>query len=357
MKESNNDPALADVRQVIERGTAKVSLRDLEKKGYRQVKVLKAGDIDKLVHQAVLRVLAKRGTAMVDAEEREKFEKEAKAEYGRLLKEVSHANKDKTELAQRLTQLEEDKKEALKDLNAAEEKVAEQREKLLEVETRRQEAEARAKQLEKLLNDERAEIREERKRLAREKDEIAASAGKDDGRVRQLEAEKQSIIEKQLQNQQTLVQNYERQLSDLRRQVESASGSDERVKELERELAEARQGGGEQVARLEAMMSGLAKMIQERPAVVEQDHTALKDDLSKMFAGLNEKLSRRMVDDKGEVIDADEAAAAALTGMMLEEASGKKMETNIENVVQKEEKTTSGVKDKLAKLRSLRGGK
>jgi hypothetical protein len=84
--------------------------------------------------------------------------------------------------------------------------------------------------------------------------------------------------------------------------------------------------------------------------------SGLQAELSKMFDGMNERLSRRMVNDKGEVMDASEAAAAALTGIMLDDAAGKKMETNIEDVGMKEQKTQGGVKDKLAKLRSLRGG-
>ena len=48
-----------DVRKVIEKSTSKVSLRDLEKKGFRQVKVLRAGDINQLIDE--INTLVERG--------------------------------------------------------------------------------------------------------------------------------------------------------------------------------------------------------------------------------------------------------------------------------------------------------
>ena len=55
---------ILDVRKVIERSTSKVSLRDLEKKGFRKVKVLRAGDINQLIYKAVQTVLAKQPGGM-----------------------------------------------------------------------------------------------------------------------------------------------------------------------------------------------------------------------------------------------------------------------------------------------------
>src|SRR5688500_12701958 len=70
-----------DVRKVIEKSTSKVSLRDLEKKGFRQVKVLRAGDINQLIFKAVQNVLAKapKGAGMSE-EERERIVREARAD-------------------------------------------------------------------------------------------------------------------------------------------------------------------------------------------------------------------------------------------------------------------------------------
>src|SRR5438552_6958645 len=78
---------ILDVRNVIEKSTSKVSLRDLEKKGFRKVKVLRAGDINQLIYKAVQTVLAKQPTGM-NEEEREQVLAEAKAEYERQTKQL-----------------------------------------------------------------------------------------------------------------------------------------------------------------------------------------------------------------------------------------------------------------------------
>ena len=59
MQDQDLKQEVLDVRKVIEKSTSKVSLRDLEKKGFRQVKVLRAGDINQLIMKAVQNVLAK----------------------------------------------------------------------------------------------------------------------------------------------------------------------------------------------------------------------------------------------------------------------------------------------------------
>ena len=69
-----------DVRKVIERSTSKVSLKDLEKKGFRQVKVLRAGDINALIMKAVQNVLAKAPRGGMSDEERQKIMKSARDE-------------------------------------------------------------------------------------------------------------------------------------------------------------------------------------------------------------------------------------------------------------------------------------
>lgn len=51
------DKNIEDVRRLIEQKTSKVSLRDLERKGFRKVKVLRSNDIDGLIRQAVLSVI------------------------------------------------------------------------------------------------------------------------------------------------------------------------------------------------------------------------------------------------------------------------------------------------------------
>src|SRR5262245_44618958 len=88
-----NNKEILDVRKVIERSTSKVSLRDLEKKGFRQVKVLRAGDINQLIYKAVQTVLAKNPAVGggVSETERQRILDEAKQEYERQLKAAQSA--------------------------------------------------------------------------------------------------------------------------------------------------------------------------------------------------------------------------------------------------------------------------
>src|SRR5579862_4411850 len=73
---------ILDVRKAIEKSTSKVSLRDLEKKGFRKVKVLRAGDINQLIYKAVQTVLAKQPATggALDEEEKKRIVAEAEAE-------------------------------------------------------------------------------------------------------------------------------------------------------------------------------------------------------------------------------------------------------------------------------------
>ena len=107
---------------------------------------------------------------------------------------------------------------------------------------------------------------------------------------------------------------------------------------------------------MEQMFSQLTSMVQQRQEEAPAAGGELKTAMTEMFEQLNDKLSRRMVSATGEVTNADEAAAAAVTGMMLNEVNDN-METNIQNVDVKQTKTAEGVKDVMAKLKSLRGGK
>src|SRR5579862_9793823 len=94
---------ILDVRKAIEKSTSKVSLRDLEKKGFRKVKVLRAGDINQLIFKAVQTVLAKQGAGMGEAEKAQVLA-EAKAEYEKNVKQLQEAqqalDKVETEKAQ-----------------------------------------------------------------------------------------------------------------------------------------------------------------------------------------------------------------------------------------------------------------
>jgi hypothetical protein len=99
-----------DVFSVVDRSTSKVSLRDLEKKGFRKVKVLRAGDINQLIHQAVQTVVA-RYPGLLTPESQEKILADAKAEYEALSKQAQKLMEDEQAVERAKANLEEEKRQ------------------------------------------------------------------------------------------------------------------------------------------------------------------------------------------------------------------------------------------------------
>ncbi len=170
-----------DVRKVIEKSTSKVSLRDLEKKGFRQVKVLRAGDINQLIFKAVQNVLAKapRGAGMSE-EERNKIISEARAEV------------DQQMAAMREMQTESQRIEAER----------------AQLEARAQQLEQAHKNLEAKLAEANRQLEAQRQAVLREKQAFLA--------------EKQQLFEKGLEGQQLAERKYEAQLQDLQQRLARA---------------------------------------------------------------------------------------------------------------------------------------
>jgi len=177
-----------DVRKVIEKSTSKVRIRDLEKKGFRQVKVLRAGDINQLIFKAVQNVLAKqpRGAGMSD-EERQQVIKEARAELDRQLAEKRALMAQSQELERKHAEI----NQAHQNLQS----------KLAEVN---------------------AQLAAEKQAFLQEKQNFAR--------------DKQALMERSLEGQQTAAANYEQQIQDLRARLSQA---EERASQAEGEAKDA----------------------------------------------------------------------------------------------------------------------
>src|SRR5437867_3521111 len=100
---------LQEVRKIIEKSTSKVSLRDLEKKGFRKVKVLRSNDIDELIRRAVHAVIAREGVG--DSADNEELVRKAKDELKNLMSAAQTAEQERSELQQVNEQLEEQVRE------------------------------------------------------------------------------------------------------------------------------------------------------------------------------------------------------------------------------------------------------
>ena len=227
------DPELTrevlDVRKAIERNTSKVSLRDLEKKGYRQVKVLRAGDINQLIFKAVQSVLAKapRGAAMSE-EERQQVMREAKAEL--------------------------------------DQKLAEHRA-----------LEARAQQVQEAHHNLELKLAEVNRQLEAEKKSVLAEKAA-------FQRDKQALMERSLEGQKVAAGNYEGQLRDLRERLaraeakaEASNGAVPR-EEHDRVLA--------QLARAEAKADAAAD------AIPREEHEQVRRRLSTQVDDLENDVER-----------------------------------------------------------------
>jgi hypothetical protein len=79
-------PDTLDIKKVISTSTASVSLDDLNKKGFKQVKVLNQAVITRLIAEAVDRVLEQRQKE-ISKEERDKVIKEARGQFETMAKD------------------------------------------------------------------------------------------------------------------------------------------------------------------------------------------------------------------------------------------------------------------------------
>lgn len=191
---------LTDIRGMLEKTTSKVSLRDLEKKGFRKVKVLRAADINQLIYKAVQTVIAKGGPQM-GAAEREKILKESQDEFNRLMKQVQEAQKAE--------------KAANRAATEAEEKVQQAGAKALEVERHQQQVEASRAQLEAQVSELNRKLVAEKQAFEREKQEFALQK-------QELERQKQELYTTGMQTQATTVQAHQKQVEALQRRLEEA---------------------------------------------------------------------------------------------------------------------------------------
>ena len=351
-----------DVRKVIEKSTSKVSLRDLEKKGFRQVKVLRAGDINQLITKSLKNILAKqpRGAGMTE-EEKQAIISEARGELDRQMAEKRQLMKEKKEIEAKGQQIEQAKQRL-------EAKVAE-------------------------LN---RQILSEKKAFQDEK--------------RQFEAQKQELYEKGLQGQQDAARNYEGQIQDLRSRLQRAeselegavsSADYERMKRRlaasEDEVDEAKRRARQRVAEMEEEVERLAAEnrklreegtqstagavdpaeLQRMRFEMEQRDRSLREliggiatatasagggggaDMSKQFKALqmsiSDQLRKSMRGIKGGAGEWDDLTEAAVMQMVANQTDNVQIETNAADVEVKETKAGS-VKSKLARLRNMKKG-
>lgn len=428
-----------DVRKVIEKSTSKVSLRDLEKKGFRQVKVLRAGDINQLIFKAVQNVLAKapRGAAMSE-EERQRIVSEARAEVDQqmaAMREMQTVSQrieaERAQLEARAEQLEQAHKNLEVKLAEANRQLEAQRQAVLRekqaFQTEKQQLFERGlegqqlaeRKYESQLQDQQQRLQELQQRLARaeakaeaaegmvSRDELTAlqqQVARADARAEAAEAKLRTAAggipreeheqaltrlkdqhEKDLQEVEGRAARYRRHADELEesesRLRTKSAGMQEDVSRLEAEVARLKRELDEADSRQPSGMGAVdAQELQRMRIEMEQNSTKTREmfqslastlvqaknapqdpaDLQKHFKSLQQGLQdslRKMAGSatsKGmgaDYLDLTAEHAAAIFA----EQDQVKVETNIRDIAVKEQ-SAAGVKDKLSKLKNLRGG-
>jgi hypothetical protein len=312
---------ILDVRKVIERSTSKVSLRDLEKKGFRKVKVLRAGDINQLIYKAVQTVLAKQPAGMGE-EEREKVLAEAKAEYERQTKQLQKLQEDQDAVEQAKTNLE-----------------------------------TRLAQVNQQLAAEKNKILEARKHFEEEK--------------RQLEREKSTISEKgfdAIQTAQRQVAEIQARLNDAERRARGAVPEEtynklrdearDKIQHLEDQLRNA--SGKVDSGELDKLRADMAQQSAQQAELIKEILGAAKGagpggDFEKSFKSMQQNLVDTMRKFAGSGMKGFDEASEIDLGSLLANQANIEVQTNI-NEVKVDTRKAEGVKDKLSKLRNMRGG-
>src|SRR2546426_5190938 len=106
-------PETLDIQKVISTSTSNVSLDDLTKKGFKQVKVLNQAIITRLISEAVDRVLFERSKE-IGKEEREKVIKEAQGQFEMLAKKRLEKERTRIDELEHVNQLLTTELESLK---------------------------------------------------------------------------------------------------------------------------------------------------------------------------------------------------------------------------------------------------
>ncbi len=114
MADKNDDEMKKQIQKAVEAGTQRRSLDELKKEGYSVVKVIDYATIQKLIAQAIDKILAERSRFLLDEEE-QALKEQAHIEFEKLLSEQkkSIARDEQLEVAKRKINEEADKLVAL----------------------------------------------------------------------------------------------------------------------------------------------------------------------------------------------------------------------------------------------------
>lgn len=158
-EEPGGNKPFFDVEQAIERASSKTTIRELQRRGFRNVKVLDHRKINELIRQAVETAFARRGKDAGE-ETRELMEKEAHGEFMRLLAGEKKAVQEEVERNKQFEVLEAEVKRLL---------------------ARAEEADAEVERARLQTSEVRRELEETQRALGEAERRAAAAAGSEPG--------------------------------------------------------------------------------------------------------------------------------------------------------------------------------
>ena len=377
---------IQEVRKIIESSTSKVSLRDLEKKGFRKVKVLRSNDIDELIRRAVTAVVAREGSAEVPEELVERSRKELK----QLMAAAQAAEQERAEILSRNEQLEtqvrdlQSRATMVKELQrrlADEQELRRQLEAKAgdadlgamtrgeEAERRAREAEGRARTFEQQLEEARRQLNETARKQARGESEGAelrrrledteARAQANESRAARGDEANQKLAA--LREEAAEIRSQLKRAETERRLLEELEVPKlrERIQELETELRVQRAAAAtapKSAGNDESMKAMFRDLLKE----VGVGAGAGADGMKAEFAKLQNTIAQSLAQAGGrgsQITEADIAAAkVSIEALFKHDAGAAAVQSNIQDVTIQEKTTTSDLKGKMDKLKSLRKG-
>jgi DNA repair exonuclease SbcCD ATPase subunit len=399
---------ILDVRKVIERSTSKVSLRDLEKKGFRKVKVLRAGDINQLIYKAVQTVLAKQPAVGMDEGERERVLAEARAEYERQTKQFSELQEASERVEAEKQQIQEAHQNLKAKLDAANGQLISERNKILEA-RKVFEEEKRQLEREKSMISEKGmdAVQAAQRQMQDLQDRLAQAESRAGGVSQEQYNQLHSEARERVSALNTKIEELERALrkaqNDNQMVEETAAG---KTRSLSAQLDDSEQRARKLAARvgeLEADVAHVrAELEQERSnpkvasgmgSISDGDVDKLREEMQAQMQAQQAQQAQMLATILGAVNQAPAPVAAAAgnndavekslkafqmnvmdtirklgsgmkgfeenstmdIGALLAQGADVKVETNIKDVGVQTQSAKS-VKDKLSKLRSMKGG-
>lgn len=340
-----------DFKKVLEQSTAKTNLQDLQRRGVSTVKVLDERTLLKLIQDAVQKVIGAKGNLMSERD-RALLIEESKKELDRLMRE-------RQELLRRTEEVSRDRASLERELENLQRQIETQKRYYEDRLAAAQTASPRVRELEEELAriKGRFEYMQEQVKFLQEQADRKFQEGvkSQEPFISDLRARLQAIE----REKETAIRLHETSTAELRSRIQSLEQEKERAERaretlaaefqaklaaMEREVEEARRAKSLTVSQESALQAKIAELAKKDDLIAEK--------LTKFFTRAIDGLTRKISALKPGGVEAD--VEFTPNEHVLDNLLKQELESNL-GVVSAKTHTASGVEDRLARLRSIRG--